>query len=168
MSRLIVIIAQGFGAGRLPFAPGTFGALVGVAWFAALLAPGSLAFFLGGSLAGVLLSVWICGETERMLAQKDPPSVVFDEIAAMPVAFAAWVLTIHSQTGGMPSPAIFLRHHWVITIGVFVAFRLFDIWKPWPVKESQSLPGGWGVTMDDVLAALYVNVVSVPALLWLS
>jgi phosphatidylglycerophosphatase A len=47
------------------------------------------------------------------------------------------------------------------TLGVFVAFRLFDVLKPWPVNKSQGLPGGWGVTMDDLLAAGYVNVIVV-------
>jgi phosphatidylglycerophosphatase A len=45
------------------------------------------------------------------------------------------------------------------SLGVFVLFRFFDVLKPWPVRESQILPGGWGVTVDDVLAALYVNAV---------
>jgi phosphatidylglycerophosphatase A len=45
-----------------------------------------------------------------------------------------------------------------MTFGVFAAFRFFDIVKPWPVRQSQSLPGGWGITVDDVLAAGYVNV----------
>jgi phosphatidylglycerophosphatase A len=44
----------------------------------------------------------------------------------------------------------------LLLLGVFVAFRLFDIWKPWPIRQSQNLPGGWGVTVDDVLAAGFV------------
>jgi phosphatidylglycerophosphatase A len=49
--------------------------------------------------------------------------------------------------------------HWLAALGVFVAFRFFDVLKPWPVRQSQSLPSGWGVTVDDLLAALYVNAV---------
>ena len=45
-----------------------------------------------------------------------------------------------------------------MTLGVFALFRFFDVLKPWPVQQSQSLPGGWGVTIDDVLAAIYVNL----------
>ena len=45
----------------------------------------------------------------------------------------------------------------VIGLGVFAAFRFFDATKPWPVRQSQALPGGWGITVDDVLAAIYVN-----------
>ena len=48
---------------------------------------------------------------------------------------------------------------------VFGAFRFFDVLKPWPVKQSQSLPGGWGVVVDDLLAAVYVNVVVLAAVL---
>jgi phosphatidylglycerophosphatase A len=44
-------------------------------------------------------------------------------------------------------------------IGVFAAFRFFDVAKPWPVRQSQALPGGWGITVDDFLAAFYVNAV---------
>ena len=44
-----------------------------------------------------------------------------------------------------------------MTVAVFAAFRFFDVVKPWPVHQSQSLPGGWGVTVDDALAAVYVN-----------
>jgi phosphatidylglycerophosphatase A len=166
--RLIVWLAQGFGSGLAPVAPGTFGTVVGIGWFALLPWQGNLALYVLGTVTGVLASVWACGEAERILGRKDPGSVVLDEIAAMPVAFLGWVLMVHSQTGAMPGPAIFFQHNWIITIGLFTAFRVFDIWKPWPVRQSQSLPGGWGVTMDDVLAAVYVNVVSVPVLLMLS
>jgi phosphatidylglycerophosphatase A len=50
------------------------------------------------------------------------------------------------------------------SIGIFALFRFFDILKPWPVRQSQKLPGGWGVTVDDVLAAGYVNIVALVAL----
>jgi phosphatidylglycerophosphatase A len=53
----------------------------------------------------------------------------------------------------------FSTRTWPLTLGVFAAFRFFDVAKPWPVHQSQSLPGGWGVTIDDVLAAVYVNLV---------
>ena len=47
--------------------------------------------------------------------------------------------------------------HWSVVI--VLLFRLFDITKPWPIGASQALPGGWGVTIDDLLAALYVNII---------
>jgi phosphatidylglycerophosphatase A len=153
-------IAQGFGIGRIPLAPGTFGSVAGVAWFALLLATGSLWLYAAGMIAAIALSVWLCGAAEQTLGQRDPGSVVLDEIAALPVCFFGWVAAHSWKTGSLPPPASFFSARtWLITLGVFVAFRFFDVAKPWPVYQSQSLPGGWGVTIDDVLAAVYVNVV---------
>lgn len=151
-------IAQGFGIGRIPVAPGTFGSLVGLLWFALLLVPANFWLFAAGIIAGAALSVWLCGEGERILNQKDPGSVVLDEVAAIPLCFAGWVGKVFWKTGAMPRiEDIFGGEHWLAALGVFVAFRFFDVLKPWPVRQSQSLPGGWGVTVDDLLAALYVN-----------
>jgi phosphatidylglycerophosphatase A len=153
-------IAQGFGVGRIPFAPGTFGSLVGVLWFALLLATGNLWVFMAGIIAGAALSVWFCGEGERILNQKDPGSIVLDEIAAIPLCFSGWVGKIFWKTSSMPRlEEILGGQHWLAVLGVFLAFRFFDVLKPWPVRQSQSLPGGWGVTVDDLLAAAYVNAV---------
>jgi phosphatidylglycerophosphatase A len=153
-------IAQGFGVGRIPVAPGTFGSLVGVLWFGLLLMTGSLWLFTAGTIAGVALSVWLCDVGEKALGKKDPSSVVLDEIAALPVCFFAWVAILLCQTGSLPAFAhFFSARTWPLTLGVFVACRFFDIAKPWPVRQSQSLPGGWGITIDDVLASVYVNVV---------
>ena len=158
-NRFILWIAQGFGAGRVSFAPGTVGSLVGLLWFAVLLLPGNIWFYLGGALAGIFLSVPICGVAEKILRRPDPASVVLDEIAAMPVCFVVWVSQHLSQQGAMPAPGYFFSQGiWPLTVAVFAAFRLFDIAKPWSVRQSQKLPGGWGVTLDDALAAIYVNV----------
>ena len=153
-------VAQGFGVGRIPVAPGTFGSVVGVLWFGLLLMTGSVWLFMVGTLGTVALSVWLCGAAERTLGQKDPGSVVLDEIAAMPVCFLGWVGVLFWKTGALPGCAHFVSAGtWPLTLGVFAAFRFFDVAKPWPVYQSQSLPGGWGVTVDDVLAAVYVNAV---------
>lgn len=152
-------LAQGLGVGRIPVAPGTFGALVGLLWFALLLAPGHLWVFAGGVLVSIALSVWLCGAGEKILRQKDPGSVVLDEIVAMPVCFAGWVAILFCQTHRLPtSETFFCGRNWPLALGVFLAFRFFDVAKPWPVHQSQSLPGGWGITVDDLLAAVYVNV----------
>lgn len=157
-------IAQGFGIGRIPFAPGTFGSLLGMAWFALLLASGRLWVLLLGTVAGMALSVWLCGVGERVLGQKDPGSVVLDEVAAIPVCFFAWLGILFAGNGVLPGAAyFFLRGHWWLTLGVFAAFRFFDIAKPWPVRQSQAWPGGWGITVDDLLAAMYVNLVTLLA-----
>ena len=159
---LLLWIAEGFGVGRIPFGPGTFGSLLGLLWFACLLATRSVWLLLAGAIAGVALSVWLCGVAEKILKQTDPGSVVLDEIAAMPVCFFAWVGTLLWKRGSMPSlEDFFSGQNWLMTLGVFAAFRFFDVAKPWPVRQSQSLPGGWGITVDDVLAALYVNLVVV-------
>jgi len=153
-------IAQGFGVGRIPVAPGTFGSVVGVLWFGLLLLTGNLWLFTTGTLATIALSVWLCGAAEKALGQTDPGSVVLDEIAAMPVCFSGWVALLVWKTGAMPGFGhFFTARTWLPTLGVFAAFRLFDVAKPWPVYQSQALPGGWGVTIDDVLAAVYVNAV---------
>jgi phosphatidylglycerophosphatase A len=158
---LMLFLAQGFGAGRIRFGPGTFGSLVGLAWFALLLLPGNLWFYLAGTAAGILGAVRVCGAAERILNQTDPPSVVLDEIAAMPLCFVAWVAATCFSTGRMPLPESFASYNgWPATLGIFAAFRFFDVAKPWPVRQSQKLPGGWGITVDDVLAAAYVNLVA--------
>lgn len=156
----IVWIAQGCGIGRIPFAPGTWGSLLGFVWFGLLVGTGSFLIYGIGVVLGALASVWICGEAEKRLGMTDPGSVVLDEIVAIPLCFAGWMTSRHLQGQGMPEPGYFLEGigaAW--TLAVFGLFRLFDIAKPWPVRQTQRLPGGWGVTADDLAAALYVNFV---------
>ena len=163
---LLLWIAQGFGVGRIPFGPGTFGSVVGVIWFALLLLTQSVWVLLAGTVAGVALSVWLCGIAEDILKQNDPGSVVLDEIAAMPVCFFGWIGILMWKHGSFPGLEDFFGgHHWLVTLGVFAAFRFFDVTKPWPVRQSQALPRGWGITVDDVLAAVYVNVLVLAAYL---
>jgi phosphatidylglycerophosphatase A len=151
-------IAQGFGIGRIPVAPGTFGSVVGVGWFALLLLTGKLWVFAAGTGAGIALSVWLCGVAEDVLRKRDPQSVVLDEITAMPVCFIGWVAMLSNGVALPPISAFFSARTWPLTLGVFALFRFFDVLKPWPVRQSQALIGGWGVTIDDVLAAIYVNL----------
>ncbi|MEP6663425.1 MAG: phosphatidylglycerophosphatase A [Verrucomicrobiota bacterium] len=159
-SRFILWLAQGFGVGRIPFAPGTFGSLVGLVWFWILLLPNSPLIFVLGCIAGVFASVWLCSAGEKILQQRDPGSIVIDEIIAIPLCFGSWLAILFFRKGFWPETEyFFFKQNWLFTIGVFALFRLFDVWKPWPVRGSQNLPGGWGVTIDDVLAAIYVNVV---------
>ena len=154
-------IAQGFDVGRVPIAPGTFGTLVGLLWFAVLLVPGSPTFYLLGTVFGIALSIWLCGEAERILDQRDPGSVVLDEIAAIPVCFLPWIALECAHGGVMPCAETFFTGWGLLLTGViFVLFRIFDIAKPWPIAKSQFLPGGLGVTADDILAAIYVAVIS--------
>lgn len=162
-------IAQGFGIGRIPVAPGTFGSLPGLAWFALLVSLGNVWWFSAGVIGGFFVSVWLCGEGEKILQQKDPGSVVLDEITAIPLCFAGWLVVIAMKTGGWPGCGFFFTNgRWRWTLLIFAAFRAFDVVKPWPVKQSQRLPGGWGITVDDFLAAIYVSVVTAVSRLILS
>ena len=152
-------LAQGFGIGRIPVAPGTFGSLVGLLWFSVLLAAGNFWLYTTYTVLSVAISILVCGEAEKVLKQPDPPSVVLDEIVAMPVCFISWVGILYFQHHRMPTPGFFFSPAILpLTLFVFAAFRFFDILKPWPVRQSQRLRGGWGVTFDDILAAVYVNL----------
>jgi phosphatidylglycerophosphatase A len=152
--------AQGFGLGRIPWAPGTFGSLGGLLWLMVSLNSGSVLVFVLAQLAAIAFSVRACGVAERVLRQKDPGSVVLDEIVAVPLCFLSWIGIVFARTGALPAAEYFFSRDtaW-FTLGVFALFRLFYISKPWPVRGSQALPGGWGVTVDDLLAAGYVSLV---------
>ncbi len=155
-------IAQGFGIGRIPKAPGTFGSVLGLGWFALLLWIGGIQPWLAAFilLASIIASVWTCDAAEKILGAKDPGSIVIDEIVAVPVCFLGWVFHLALRLGELPSLDFFFGSTtWFLALGVFLAFRFFDIAKPWPVKQSQEIPRGWGVVMDDLLAAVYVNLV---------
>ncbi|HMJ67236.1 MAG TPA: phosphatidylglycerophosphatase A [Candidatus Binatia bacterium] len=161
LDSLLVWIAWGFDVGRIPWAPGTFGSLVGLLWFAILLSSQSIWFFAGSATGAVLVSVWICGKAEEILQQHDPSSIVLDEICAMPLCFVPWLVSEWVHKGVWPPLETFFgAKSWYITAIIFVAFRIFDILKLWPVRQSQRLRGGWGVVMDDVLAAVYVCALS--------
>src|SRR5262249_42506131 len=126
-----------------------------------LLLPNSLLIFISGTIVGITLSVRFCGLAEKQLQQKDPSSVVLDEIVAMPFCFLGWVGFYFEKYGMLPAPEYFFRSEtWLLTAGTFVLFRVFDIIKPWPLRQSQALPGGWGVTLDDLLAALYTAIIT--------
>jgi len=124
------LVGSAFGLGLVPFAPGTFGTLAGVG---IALLPGDVA------IAGAAAAVFVLG---LMLADaRDPGWFVLDEVAAFPLVVL-----------GMPRP------WWALALG-FLAFRLFDIWKPWPIRRVERLPGRFGVMADDVVAAAYAHVV---------
>jgi phosphatidylglycerophosphatase A len=162
MRGLVLFLAQGCGVGRVPVAPGTFGSILGLLWTAALLWTGSFWLWTVGTLLGIFGAVWICGRAEDLLGQPDPSTVVLDEIVAVPICFAGWIILLAAQLGELPAPKFFFQsQNWLLAAGIFAAFRFFDVLKPWPVRQSQRWPGGWGVVMDDLLAAGYVNIVAV-------
>jgi phosphatidylglycerophosphatase A len=159
---LVVWLAQGFGLGRIPWAPGTFGSVLGLAWFAVLLLIAQWSPVSAGVLflASIPAAVWTCEAAEIILGEHDPGSIVLDEIIALPTCFLGWVFHLWLQLGALPSLDLFFGPTtWFLALGVFLAFRFFDVVKQWPVWQSQSLPRGWGVVVDDQLAAVYVNLV---------
>lgn len=163
---LLLFLAQGFGSGRLRPGPGTWGSLVGVVWLLVLLCAKSVPIFCAGVVAGIAASVWLCGEAERILGQHDPGSVVIDEIAAVPLGWlGVWAVKGASTPWTVAPLDAGFWSHWPELLAIFVAFRVFDIWKPWPISRSQNLPGGWGVTADDVLAGL-ASALPVAAVSW--
>jgi phosphatidylglycerophosphatase A len=159
-NQLVVGLAQGFGLGRIPVAPGTFGTLLGLPCTLLLLATRSLPLYLLGTLTGIVGAVWICGEAEQILGRKDDPSIVLDEIVALPVAFFGWFLVWYQAAGFWPGPGVMvLNFNWIYSLAVFALFRFFDIVKPWPISRTQDLWGGLGVVADDVAAGIAAGIV---------
>jgi phosphatidylglycerophosphatase A len=134
-------VATGFYTGYLPLAPGTWATLlIGLPLCVGLKCLGELVFF-AGFLWLLALSVWSSGFVEKELEEKDPSFVVIDEIIGVQ---ASMVLVPISVT------------HVVFACAFF---RLFDIVKPYPIRTIEKrFPGGWGITLDDVVAGLYANL----------
>jgi phosphatidylglycerophosphatase A len=136
-------------------APGTWGSLLGIGLFLLLAWPGNYLFYLGGTVLCLLASVPICTAAERILNRKDPGSVVLDELTAMPLCYLGWVTHTWLATGRCSLDELFAQDYAWLIVGLgFLAFRFLDIAKPWPIRAVQKMPGGWGVVLDDLLAAL--------------
>jgi phosphatidylglycerophosphatase A len=134
-------IALGFGSGLVPFAPGTWGTLLSWGlWALAMLAvpPVAVAF---AAIPLFFLGVWACERTGRDLGADDHGAMVWDEIVAF-----------------MPLAAI-ASAAWWLQLLAFVLFRVFDVWKPYPIRHvERTSRGGFGVMVDDVMAAAYAYV----------
>ncbi|HAT51465.1 MAG: phosphatidylglycerophosphatase A [Nitrospirae bacterium] len=136
------------GIGRVGMAPGTLGTLAtlplcwmvmrsGMAWHLLVLA------------VVVVIGTWAAHRSARLLDNKDPKEVVVDEMAGM-------LLTMVGTSEG-----------WFGLLVGFLAFRLFDIWKPWPVSWlDRSVPGGWGIMADDLAAGIYAGLVVTIVTFW--
>ena len=121
----------------MPLMPGTFGSLVGVGVFLLL------KFWLAQVVAIVLITwvgIWAATRTERVMALKDPGIVVVDEVV------------------GMWTSLLFLPFTPVTAVAGFVLFRIMDVFKPYPARQFESLPGGWGIMTDDLMAGIYANL----------
>ncbi len=131
-------MASVFGAGYSPVASGTAGSLVTAV--AIWLLPLTLLRTAVALAVVTLLGIWAGGRVERVLGRKDPGVIVIDEVAGM-------LLSVIGLPRSLP-----------VLITAFLLFRLFDIWKPFPARESQALTGGMGVMVDDLIAGLYTLV----------
>ncbi|HNW99874.1 MAG TPA: phosphatidylglycerophosphatase A [Candidatus Cloacimonadota bacterium] len=156
-----VTAASTLGVGLIPFAPGTFGSLLGIliwiilpkTWMGlgwAYYRPSNsfilghrdmrvMFISLGITLVLSLIAVWVTGKAEKKLGH-DSPKIVLDEVC------------------GMFLSVLFLPRTWMLYIYAFLLFRALDITKPFPIKQIQKLPGGWGIVADDLAAGLITNL----------
>jgi phosphatidylglycerophosphatase A len=136
---LAVAVATCGGTGYAPFAPGTFGSALGLLLW--LVLPGSTAVHAVALAVITAAGIWSGSAAERYFRRTDPGPVVIDEVAGM-------LVTLFMNPVG-----------WTGAILAFLLFRLLDVVKPYPANRLEKLPGGLGVMADDVMAALYANVI---------
>lgn len=137
MANLIMFFATGFYSGRLPKAPGTWGTLVALPIHFLLLKLNFSSYLIALGFIFVL-AVSTSGSAEKILDTKDPGCIVIDEIIGMLIALFA-----------LPATPL------ILFLG-FIFFRLFDIFKPFPVSWfDRHVNGGLGIVMDDVVAGIY-------------
>jgi len=141
-------LATGFYSGYSPFAPGTMGALVAtVIWIiASIFVPSATALqalTLAAAMVFTLLSINPINRLEEVWGE-DPSRVVVDEMVGVWICLAV-----------CPPTVLFSTSYWIYTIMAFALFRLFDIFKPLGIRKMESLGGGWGVMMDDILSGVY-------------
>jgi len=143
-TKLAALLATWFGCGYSPVAPGTAGSLAALA--IGILLHRYAGFdgwhFLVLAAAGFAPAVWAANVTASAVKRKDPGLVVVDEVLGQWIALA----------GAHP-------FNWTSALAAFLLFRLFDIWKPAPVRQLEALPGGLGINADDVMAGVYAALV---------
>jgi len=179
---LSLFIATACGLGYIPVAPGTFGSLAGVALalsvyqvLAALSLNDFQTIIVGTTQVDPLLiiqcliaflvavlGVWTATRASRYWQQKDPQRVVIDEVSGQHLALLlgsalpVWWRTTNSW---VPPKFGFITYQsplgWKYLLLAFLLFRVFDIWKPFPARQAESLPGGLGIMADDWIAGLY-------------
>lgn len=135
------LLAFGFGSGLSPFAPGTMGTVVAIPFVFALKSLGAPGFWVALLLL-FLLGIQLCGHVSRKLGMHDHGGIVWDEMVGywLSVAFVP------------------LQWHWLLV--AFVLFRFFDIYKPWPIRQlDRKVSGGFGIMIDDVVAALFTIII---------
>jgi phosphatidylglycerophosphatase A len=147
LPRASAVVASVFGIGYFSFAPGTIMSAVAVPLAILLLLIGhSYVVVAGAAIIALIIGILACGEHVRETGKSDPSECVIDELAGQ------WLACAFVSFTPLSLPAFFLS---------FVLFRLFDIWKPWPVSWAEEhLPGGLGVMMDDIVAGLMAGALA--------
>lgn len=140
--KAVVFLATGFYIGKIPFAPGTVGSLIGLP-FCFLLAGIQLAAATLAALMFIALAIWIANAAEETLKRKDPGCIVIDEIAGMVVTLVGLPFNATTAATG------------------FILFRILDIIKPFPIRIfDRRLSGGLGIVADDVVAGILANALT--------
>ncbi len=139
LDRTAHVLASGFGSGHSPIVPGTAGSAVGALLFLPLVGRG-LGWQVAAATLVFFLGVAASARVARRRGQEDPSVVVIDEIVGQWITYIALPFTLTSALVG------------------FVLFRIMDVVKPWPARQFEALPGGWGIMTDDVMAGLYANL----------
>jgi phosphatidylglycerophosphatase A len=144
VNRVAVAIATCFGCGYFPWGPGTIGSLAAIMIAIVLRTYGGMGrpTLLVLTLLLLLPAIWASTRTARLLDKKDPSVVVIDEVLGQ------WVTLLGATA---------LR--WKSFCAAFLFFRLFDIWKPWPVRSFEKLPEGAGILADDLAAGMYAALI---------
>ena len=136
-----MVLATGFFAGYIPFAPGTFGSIVGLL-LCFLLSKTKLSVAILFILIFIFFAIWISNRAEKILKQNDPGCIVIDEIAGIMLTFLGLPFNIISVAAG------------------FLTFRFFDILKPFPIRYMEKrFTGGTGIVLDDLAAGIFSNLV---------
>jgi phosphatidylglycerophosphatase A len=112
------------------------------------------------------LGVWSAGRVAEYAGTKDPQYVVVDEVSGMHLTLLLgilpWGLPTHLLAGDQASVfalySAFSLLNWKYLLVGFILFRVFDIWKPWPIRRLEKLPGGWGIMADDWMAGIYAAI----------
>ena len=148
LGTVAAVVATGFGAGYSPLAPGTAGSAVGLLLFWPLHGqPGAVQ--LGALVAVFLMGTAAAARVARTVGIEDPGIVVVDEVV------------------GMWTSLLFLPFTAATAAVGFVLFRIFDVVKPYPARDLEALPGGWGIMSDDLMAGIYANLaLRVVLLVW--
>jgi phosphatidylglycerophosphatase A len=139
--KAVIFLATGCFLGNIPFAPGTFGSLLGIPLCFAL---SKTDVFVAAliTLLFIVLAIWIAHIAEKRFNNTDPGNIVIDEIAGMAVTFLGVPFNLASVVTG------------------FLLFRVLDIAKPFPIRRlERSLSGGLGIVLDDVIAGIYSNLI---------